>query len=99
MITDYSSIVFDFVYLQRPILYFVPDYEQFRAGVTHSYFKLDLPLEEGFGEVTETADELVSCLEKLAANKFVPEKVYDDRMKNFFITKENHCEKLYELLK
>ncbi len=99
MITDYSSIVFDFVYLQRPILYFVPDYEQFRAGVTHSYYKLDLPLEEGFGEVTETADDLVKCLEKLAENKFMPEKIYDDRMKNFFITKDNHCEKLYEFLK
>lgn len=99
MITDYSSIVFDFVYLQRPILYFVPDYEHFRAGVTHSYYKLDLPLEEGFGEVTETADELLKGLEDIVGNDFKPKAIFDERMRDFFITKENHCEKLYNALK
>ena len=39
MITDYSSIVFDSVYLNCPVLYFVPDYELFLAGVSHNYSK------------------------------------------------------------
>ncbi len=100
MITDYSSIVFDFVYLNRPILYFVPDYEQFRAGVTHGYNMLDLPLEEGFGDVTENSEQLLDSLEYLAANNFVPKQVYAERTDKFFTSRaKDHAEKLYEAVK
>ena len=69
MITDYSSIVFDSVYLGCPIIYFVPDYAEFLAGVSHNYRKLDLPLEEGFGPFTEDADSLIDRLEECIAAK------------------------------
>ncbi len=98
MITDYSSIVFDFVYLDRPLLYFVPDYELFRAGITHDYNKLDLPLEEAFGALAMTADELLANLEKLIVNDMKPDEVYAKRSKEFFLTKSNHCQNLYEML-
>ncbi len=98
MITDYSSIVFDFVYLGRPILYFVPDYELFRAGITHDYNKLDLPLEEAFGALAMNAQELLANLEKLIVNDMKPDEVYAKRCREFFITKSDHCQKLYELL-
>ena len=99
MITDYSSIVFDFVYLHRPIVYFVPDYELFKAGVTHTYYKLDLPLEDGFGEVTQTADELLKALEDIFGNDFKSKPIYDERMSRFFISKSEHCKGLYDALK
>lgn len=98
MITDYSSIVFDFVYLGRPIMYFVPDYEMFRAGVTHDYNSLDLPLEEAFGPLSVNAQGLLSDLEKLIKNNMEPDEVYLKRCREFFITKSDHCKKLYELL-
>ena len=98
MITDYSSIVFDFVYLDRPILYFVPDYELFRAGITHDYNKLDLPLEEAFGALAMNADELLANLEKLIVNDMKPDEIYAKRCRDFFITKSDHCQKLYEML-
>lgn len=98
MITDYSSIVFDFVYLDRPILYFVPDYELFRAGITHDYNELDLPLEEAFGALSMNANELLANLEKLIVNDMKPDEVYAKRCKEFFITKSDHCQKLYEML-
>lgn len=100
MITDYSSIVFDFVYLERPIIYFVPDYEQFRAGITHSYYKLDLPLEDGFGEIVENAGELIKALTYLVENQFKPKKKYAERMHNFFASREkNHAQMLYDAVK
>ncbi len=100
MITDYSSIVFDFVYLNRPIFYFVPDYEKFKAGITHSYYKLDLPLEEGFGALTQSADELVAELEKAIKNDFKSEEPYKSRMESFFLYKDKNCrERLYNALK
>ena len=64
VITDYSSFVFDFVYLKRAVVYFMPDYAQFKAGF-NDYKELDIPLEEGFGELTKTADELILALSKI----------------------------------
>ncbi len=99
MITDYSSIVFDFVYLNRPIMYFVPDYEMFKAGVTHSYSKLDLPLEEAFGPLTRTADELLEELKKIIENGFASQEPYKSRMEGFFLYTDNNCrERIYKAL-
>lgn len=98
MITDFSSIVFDFAYLERPVLYFVPDYEMFRAGVTHTYRELDQPLEEGFGVFTQTADELFEQLKRLIENNFVPDPVYQKRMHDFFWNKGKEEDTLYQYL-
>lgn len=100
MITDYSSVVFDFVYLSRPIIYFVPDYDQFLSGLTHSYSKLDLPLEEGFGDVTRTGEELLQAVSTLAENGFKANPVYQKRMDDFFGERDtHHCDRLYDLVK
>lgn len=99
MITDYSSIVFDSVYLNCPVLYFVPDYELFKAGVSHSYRKLDLPLEEGFGPLTQDADTLIDRLEEYIENGFVPQEPYASRMRDFFLYRDDHCcDRLYDAM-
>ena len=99
MITDYSSIALDFVYLERPLLYFVPDYEDFLAGRTHSYQELHIPLEEAFGPLAQTQDELMAALEELAERDFAPEATYWERMHAFFECREAvHRRGLYEVL-
>jgi len=100
MITDYSSIVFDAVYQQCPIIYFVPDYDKFKAGVSHNYRELDLPLEDGFGPFTKTADQLIEALTTYVENGFVPSEPYAERMANFFLHRDDHCcDRLYEDMK
>lgn len=100
MITDYSSIVFDSVYMNCPVIYFVPDYDKFLAGVSHGYRKLDLPMEEGFGPFTQSADELLYWLEEYIKNGFEPQPPYSERMDGFFLYKDNHCrDRLYEAIK
>ena len=32
LITDYSSVAFDFAYMKKPLQYFQFDYEEFRLG-------------------------------------------------------------------
>jgi len=100
LITDFSSCVFDFVYLRRPVIYFMPDYELFLSGALHSYCTLDLPLEEGFGQLTRTVGELVDALKKTAENGFQPEQKYLDRMDAFFDCRSvPHRKLLYESFK
>ncbi|MBP9988245.1 MAG: CDP-glycerol glycerophosphotransferase family protein, partial [Ruminococcus sp.] len=96
-ITDFSSFVFDFVYLKRPILYFVPDMDLFEAGLNH-YRKLDLPFEEGFGDFSADKDKAVDNIIYLLENNCVPEKKYVDRMEGLFFPIEDHSEALYQEL-
>ncbi len=58
LLTDYSSIMFDYAVLDRPIVIHAPDWESYRArrGV---YFDL---LAEPPGAVTRTEDEVVEAL-------------------------------------
>lgn len=100
MITDYSSIVFDAVYMNCPIIYFVPDYDKFIAGVSHNYRSLDLPLEEGFGPLTQTAQELIKALGDYIDCGFKPSQPYDARMADFFLHRDNNCcDRLYDELR
>lgn len=94
--TDFSSFVFDFVYLQRPIVYFLPDQDMFRAGM-NDYREIDIPFEDGFGELALTAEEAVSAVSKIMDNQCEPEKKYADKMKDFFYYKDNdQCERIYQ---
>ena len=93
-ITDFSSFVFDFACLCRPVLYFVPDYGQFKAGMNH-YRELDLPFEKAFGPLVLDPDGAVEEIKKAAENGFEPEPIYAERMRSFFYPLENCAEALY----
>lgn len=96
-ITDFSSFMFDFIYLKRPILYFVPDLELFEAGLNH-YRKLDIPFENGFGEFSSDPQKAVEDVIALLDNGCVPEKKYIERMNGLFINADAPDEALYEAL-
>lgn len=97
-VTDFSSYVFDFAYLNRPIMYFVPDYPQFKAGMNH-YRDLDLPFDEAFGKMFTEADKAAECLCEIIENGFVPEKVFAERMENFYFKFDGNCsENLYKFV-
>lgn len=98
-ITDFSSFMFDFIYLKRPILYFMPDLELFNAGLNH-YRQLDIPLDHGFGEFASDPEKAVDDVIALLDNNCVPEKKYIDRMNGLFINADAPDEALYsELMK
>lgn len=96
--TDFSSFVFDFVYLERPIIYFLPDMDMFRAGM-NDYREIDIPFEDGFGDLVLNAEEAVTAIEKIFNNDGKPEQKYAVKMKDFFFYKDNHqTDRLYEAL-
>ena len=93
-VTDFSSFVFDFAYLCRPIMYFVPDYAQFKSGM-NLYRELDLPFEKAFGPFVTDASAAAKELSKLLENSFECEEVYKNRMENFYLPLENCEENIY----
>lgn len=95
--TDFSSFVFDYAYLNRPILYFVPDYIEFKAGLNR-YRELDLPFEEAFGPLASTSEMAAKELIKIIDRDFEVSDVYAKRMENFYLKNDTCCEKLYEFL-
>jgi CDP-glycerol glycerophosphotransferase len=58
LVTDYSSVAFDFLLLDRPIVYFLPDHEQYVAG-RNLYFTLD---EMTAGPIVTTVPALIELL-------------------------------------
>lgn len=96
-ITDFSSFVFDFAYLKRPIIFFVPDYLQFKSGMG-SYRELDLPFEKSFGKLVTDLDSAIDELTHIINHGFVAETVYKERMDNFFLPMKDCCEDLYNQL-
>lgn len=98
-VTDYSSFVYDFVYLNRGVVYFMPDLKEFRMGL-NDYKELDLPFEKGFGEFTQTANETVKALERIIKNDGKPLPPFAERYSDFFFSSEKSCmDEIYNALK
>ncbi|MBQ8042749.1 MAG: glycosyltransferase [Clostridia bacterium] len=98
-ITDFSSFVFDFIYQKMPLIYFVPDYYEFRAGL-NLYRKLDMPLEDSCGEFVQTGEGCIQALKKILENNCEALSKYYDKMDNFFIHYDNNQrDRLYKELR
>lgn len=98
LITDFSSILYDFVYMNKPILYFVPDYKEFLSGLNH-YRELDIPLENGFGRFTDQKGKLIDYLIQMQGRNFQIEEIYREKYQKLFNNLVSTREKLYENLK
>lgn len=63
LITDYSSVMFDYVNTGRPMLFFTWDLDDYRDRVRGLYFDLT---EDPPGPICRTSSEVVSALDALA---------------------------------
>lgn len=59
LITDYSSVFFDYANLKRPIIFYTYDIESYRDRLRGFYFNLE---NEAPGPVVQTNEELVSVI-------------------------------------
>jgi CDP-glycerol glycerophosphotransferase len=66
VITDYSSVMFDYADLDRPMVFHVPDYQDYVDKSRGSYFDL---ADVAPGPLTRTEDELFDALTDLDALK------------------------------
>lgn len=63
LISDYSSIIFDYMLLERPIIYYAPDMEEFTASSRSLIYD---PIDIAVGPVCSTAGELMQALADIA---------------------------------
>ena len=97
--TDYSSYYFDFLYMGRTLLFFVPDYEQFRAGLS-TYRELDIPFEDGFGPFASTVDQAVDNLIHVLEQGGEADEEFRRKVQGQFLHYDNHqCDRVYAGLK
>lgn len=95
LITDYSSVFFDFGYMRKPMIYFHFDAELFfEKHHERGYFDHQ---RDGFGRVCVSAREVVDELCACFAQDFVLEQRYADRLEAFFpLYDRKNCQRIYE---
>ena len=72
LLTDYSSVMFDYANLRRPIVLFVPDRERYADAIRGFYFDL----EEVPGPLCSTTDEVVEELTHVEGHRTKYEQAY-----------------------
>lgn len=77
LITDYSSVFFDYANLKRPMIFYVYDLESYRDTLRGFYFDFE---REAPGPLVKTTDEVVSIINKLESNEFT----YSDNFNQFY---------------
>jgi len=78
LITDYSSIFFDFLCTKRPILFFVYDHEEYNGG-RGLYF----PLEKLPGALCYTLKDIVDNLEYITDGDYSDAELYNKCLRKF----------------
>lgn len=64
LISDYSSIIFDYMLLDRPIIYYMPDLEEFIEGSRSLNFD---PTELAVGPICKSFPDLLNAIETVSA--------------------------------
>ena len=97
LITDYSSVFFDVGYMEKPVIYYQFDMDEFRAfHYQEGYFSYE---KHGFGPVVKTEEALINAVLSCAENGFRQQKEYRDRLEAFFpIRDEKNCERTYRII-
>jgi len=67
LMTDYSSVFFDYANLRRPVIFFVYDIEDYRDNLRGFYFNFE---EKAPGLLTKTTDGIIAEVKRLEATGF-----------------------------
>ncbi|EAH7761041.1 capsular biosynthesis protein, partial [Campylobacter coli] len=99
MITDYSSVAFEMAYLNKPVIYYQFDHEEFFSSHTLQKGYFDYK-KDGFGPVVENEENLLKQLENLLQNDCNPFGIYKDNIDLTFAFKDGKCcERIYKILR
>ncbi len=93
IITDFSSIAFDFAYLKKPLIYYQFD-NNYHFDVENAYFKYE---RDGFGPVARTHEEIKEHIISIVENGCQMDEAYQKRVDDFFKYRDkNNSKRVYE---
>lgn len=95
LITDYSSVAFDFAYMRKKVLYYQFDYKRYSSQhYSKGYFDYG---RDGFGPVIETEENLIEEIKKALEGNV--EHKFIDNVNSFFEIYDNkNCERVFNLI-
>lgn len=97
IVTDYSSAIFDFIYMRKPVVYTQFDFEKFFDGshsVEKGYFEFE---RDGFGEVEYDLESAVNRIVEYIEEDCKLKEKYRKRIDEFFaFDDKNNCNRVYE---
>lgn len=96
-VTDYSSVVFDFAYLRKPIIYTQFDKNKFFSEhFNQGYFICE---RDGFGEVEYDLESTVNRIIEYMENNCQLKEKYKERIEKFFgFHDRNNCKRTFDAI-
>ena len=78
MITDYSSVMFDYAILKRPMIFFTFDLDDYKNNLRDFYFDM---VEEVPGPICKTTEEVIGFIKNFNVNDY--DKEYGEKYRRF----------------
>lgn len=96
LVTDFSSVAFDFAYLKKPVIYAQFDKDTFFQGQVYSegYFDYE---RDGLGPVCYDYESTIEALIHAIENDCVLDPLYDERGNAFYRWfDQDNCKRVYD---
>ncbi|MCF7616392.1 CDP-glycerol glycerophosphotransferase family protein [Bacillus sonorensis] len=87
LITDYSSVFFDFANLKRPMIFFVPDIETYRDKLRGFYFDFE---KEAPGPLVKTTDAVIGKIRETEAPDYRLPDIFEPFYEKFCYLETGH---------
>lgn len=93
LITDYSSVAWDFAYMNKPVIFYQFDLEKYLSS-TGSYLDLKNEL---FGKTASNENDLIKTINEYICNNFKQDQKQYNIVKDFLkYNDNNNCNRIYK---
>ena len=94
-ITDFSSLAFDFGYMNRPVIYYQYDEEEyFKGHYIKGYFDYR---RDGFGPVCNSYEQVIKSLKGIVDRRFSLSNQFQENIDRFFpLFDNNNSKRIYD---
>lgn len=99
LVSDYSSVVFDFAYIKKPIIYAQFDRDKFFEGHLYKKSEFFSDQHDGFGPICHDYESTVAEIIRTIEGGSVMSPKYLERVDRFFYkTDRNNSQRVYEAI-